>query len=229
MNYYPSQAYVPPQGQAQHLQQQPQQQQQQPQQPQQPNPQYVTVAVPYHPVGAVAPGLAPLAPGVFHSEPVVVSTGMKVNVGVTLLLIAGLVGLNYYLIRCTNEYEYNYSFRYFWFIYSIFLFLLVGLTIMYRWPRRVDLTTSAVVLYTRWTSYSIPYERIAVVSMVPSVCCWFGHFCKFPKGAFTSFSNGIFFNSNDCGQSLCFSPQNIDRFTQAIAQTTPLRNRMVVA
>jgi len=158
---------------------------------------------------------------VSHVEPVKVSWSYK-------LLFASLAIFILFMVLVRGVFLRHSTSNTFWMFYFVFLLLLLALVIARRWPTKVELTATCVVLHTRLTTYSLPYERVVTVEMLNSICCFTGAACKFPKGGFTSFTSGVFFRTNDFGQSLAFSPQDPTRFLHQL-QLSPLGNRIIAS
>jgi len=195
----------------------------------QPQPQSEPIAIAMQPIPQPLPlppdativGMAggAIVPVVVHVEPAYISRGMKalMLVVIGLLLITIVVRLTVLRDSPLNS---------FWIVYFVVLLIAVAAVAHFRWPQSVTLAPTCVVLNTRCTSFSLSYERVQSVEVLPSVCCWFGAKCSNPKGGFTSFSNGVFFRSPDCGQSIAFSPTDFNAFVAAL-QASPLGNRII--
>jgi len=131
------------------------------------------------------------------------------------------VVLSYILIIFLLVFSFTLSnVKTFMIIYSIVLLIVFTISLLFRIPVAIQLQPTCLVVKTRMTSWSLSYERVNSVTLLPSVCCWFGALCSFPKGGFTSLSDGVFFHSNDCGQSICFSPTDIMAFRTMLNQTS---------
>jgi len=170
-------------------------------------------------VNSDAAALPAARPVVVHVERAYVSRGMKVLMTVFVFLMIIAIVVRSTVLRGT-------PLNNFWIAYFVVLLVAAALVIHFRWPQTVSLAPTCVVLNTRCTSFSLSYERVQSVEILPSICCWFGSKCSNPKGGFTSFSNGVFFRSPDCGQSITFSPTDLGAFVAAL-QAGPLGNRII--
>jgi len=164
----------------------------------------------------------PMAGGVYgHVEPSSVGIGIKI-----MMLSVWSVIVLLTIIYSSVMWDDDSGSATFFIVYMIVILAVTILAVVIKWPTATTLSPTCVILSTRCTSFSLSYERITSVELLPSVCCWCGAACTAPKGSFTSLTNGVFFRSPDCGQSIAFSPQDFPRFVDALRRT-PLANRII--
>lgn len=98
---------------------------------------------------------------------------------------------HYYNVDCDNY----IALRVAWTAAAVSTLIITLLSLLVRVPKSMVVHHNHATLFTLCRTFTVSFDLIQRVEVVRSTCCYMGAACSFPRGSFTSFSDGVFFKS----------------------------------